>query len=142
MFCISERLVTSSRPFWLFIILFIKREWAQRKKSYLFMVSFKMTYFQKSVARSGCFGVFTKIKKGHGTSFYRKFCAYLFHKIFLFKCPNKQPSFNICGEWAIGLRLYNQNRGIPGSKSTWNLFVTLVCLSHSQIWAIPKRKPH
>ena len=47
-----------------------------------FTVSFKITYFQKSCI--AWFGLITKIKKGCGTSFYCRFCAYLFHKNILY----------------------------------------------------------
>ena len=55
------------------------------------MVSFKISYFQKSLLKYfifkslsqkfiGYFGLFTKIKKGYGTSCKYRFSAYLFHK--------------------------------------------------------------
>ena len=55
--CNSKRQVSSSRTCLFFIILSIKRGWVQKKKSsYLFMVSFKITYFQKSLTCIACFG--------------------------------------------------------------------------------------
>ena len=107
MFWNSKRLVTSSRLFLFFIILSIKGTGCKRKNGVTIpRVSFKITYFQKSLARTGCFKLFTKIKKGYGTSFQCRFTAYLFYKIFLIKYLFKWPSFNIWSVWP-GLRRDN-----------------------------------
>ena len=66
-----------------FIILSFKREWAcplkgtgiQRKK--LFQNILFLTEF---IACNGCFGLFTKIRKGPGASFMCTFSAWFFHK--------------------------------------------------------------
>ena len=100
------------------------------------MVSFKTTYFQKSLTCIGCFGLFTNIKKGYGTSFCCRFFAYLFHKNFLIKSSIKWPSSNVWRQWHSGF-----SRKVPNSDSTWNsagLFITVIWLFHSQLWAIPE----
>ena len=77
-----------------FIILSIKRDWVPRKKSsYLFHGHFWITYLQKFLKCVGCFGLFTKIKKGYGTSFYCRFSAYLFHKSFPYQKPYQMSTF-------------------------------------------------
>ena len=82
----KERLVASSRPLLFFIILSIKRAWEQREKLSWLFKDFLIVFFQKNffsrefLAWSGCFGIFTKIKKGSGTSFPCAFSAYFFHK--------------------------------------------------------------
>ena len=70
MFCNSKRQVTSSTSFLFFIILSIKWTGCKGKNQVtFFMVSFKITYFQKSLTCIGCFGLFTKTRKGYGSSF-------------------------------------------------------------------------
>ena len=39
-----------------------------------------MSFLKQLLARSGYFGLFSKIKKGSGTSFWCTFSAYFFHK--------------------------------------------------------------
>ena len=55
-----------------------------RKKNWLFksclIILFQCIWFVKAfVTYSGCFGLFTKIKKGSGISFRCTFCAWFFH---------------------------------------------------------------
>ena len=67
---LKGRLVSSFRPFLFFIILYINGDWVQKKNQVnFFMVSFKISYFQKSFACTDCLGLFAKIKKGYRTSF-------------------------------------------------------------------------
>ena len=75
-FQLKERLVTSSTPLLFFMILSMNGDWVQRKNQInFFMESSKTSYLwsllnvQKSFAYIGCFGLFTKIENGYGTSF-------------------------------------------------------------------------
>ena len=79
MFYNSKGLVTSFRPF--FMVLSIEGTGCKEKNQVTFsMVFFTTTYFQKSLACTDWFWLFTKIKNGYGTSFYCRLSAYLFHK--------------------------------------------------------------
>ena len=103
------------------------------------MVSFKIPYFQKSFACIGCFGLFSGMGLAYTADFHHTFPI----KNFPYYIPYQmsKPSFIIWGEWRNGLRLYNQDRKAPSSNPTWHsarLFITVIWLSHSQLWAIPK----
>ena len=105
---LKERLVTSYKHFLFFIILSIKRDWVQRKKSInFFMVSFKISYFQKSLTCIGCLGYLPKLKRVMGIDFSADFLHTLSIKVILIKYHTKRPSFNIWGEWPSGWRHYN-----------------------------------
>ena len=41
-------------------------------------------FWKEFLAWNGCFGLFSKIKKGSGTSFWCTFCAWFFHKNLLY----------------------------------------------------------
>ena len=71
------------------------------------MVSFKIIYFQKSLACVGCFGYLPKLKRGVGLVFIADSLHTFSMKNLLIKHPIKLPSFNIWGEWLSGLGHYN-----------------------------------
>ena len=70
----EEQLVTSSIPLLFLIFLSIKRDWVEKKKN-------QNNFFLKEfLACNCCFGLFSKIKKGSGASFWCTFSAWFFHK--------------------------------------------------------------
>ena len=85
---LKERLITSSRPFLFFIILSIRGALCAKEKMKLTFSSPPLKYvlyglswnFLKFFPCIGCFGLYTKIKKGYGNSFQCRFSAYFFHK--------------------------------------------------------------
>ena len=108
-FCNSKRQVTSFRPFLFFINLSIKRDWVPFSWSQVtfFMVSFKITYLQKSLKSIACFGLLPKLKRSVGLVLTVDLLLIFSIKIFLIKNPIKWPSFNISRESPTCLRYYN-----------------------------------
>ena len=81
MSCNSKRLVTSSGIF--AFQNFVHKKWLCAKEKIKLPFPWyllKTTYFQKTNKCIDCFGLFTKLKKAHGTRFYCRFSAYLLHK--------------------------------------------------------------
>ena len=71
------------------------------------MVSFKITYFQKSLACIGCFGYLPKLKRSMGLVFTADSLLPFSMKILLIKYPINRASLNIWGEGPSELRHYN-----------------------------------
>ena len=57
------------------------------------LIPFQNTLFFKEFACNSCSGLFTKIKKGSGTSVWCPFSAWLFHKNFPYLILYQWPKF-------------------------------------------------
>ena len=76
--CFVTWRVTGSRPFLFFIVFSIKRDWTPFLR--LIILFQNIIFVKEFLACSECFGLFTKIKKGCGTSFWYIFSAWFFHE--------------------------------------------------------------
>ena len=86
LFCNSKRLVTSSRFFLFFIILSIKRDRVQMKKSsYLFHGLFENNLFSSLLHAWAVLGYLRKLKRGMGLVFTADFLHTFFMEMFLIK---------------------------------------------------------
>ena len=97
---------------------------AMEKIKLAFSVSFKITYFQKSLACIGCLGLFSKIKKKYGANLYCKFSAY--QKFSLLNTLSNT-------QWVKTFQLKSKS-------SQFKPHLALSCdFYNCQLWAIPKQ---
>ena len=88
----------------------------------------KILFLKEFLVCNGCFELFTKIKKGSGTSFWCKFSAWFFYKnvpyLILypwikFQCQNFFPSQDIKQNVSLGSYLNSWWRHKPKAPKQW-----------------------
>ena len=100
---------------------------------------FKISYFQKNFACNDCFGLFTKIKKGSGTSFWCTFSAWFFPKnvphLILYQWPRFQ-----CHTFFPAQNIKQNVLLISYLDSWWSLTFKIYSGSSSQAMADREKK--
>ena len=95
---VTWRLITCSRPLLFFIILFINVITLSIEVNFLKLFNNRLSeclIFKKFPACNGYFGLFPKIKKGSGTSFWCIFSAWFLHENVPYLILYQLTTFNV-----------------------------------------------